>query len=127
MGLVFTAAVAAAAVFPLLERDPARDPAPPDHGPRGTPRQNQALEMLHVEKQRVLRALRDLDFDYDLGKLADDAYASQRNALLRLGVAILHEIDTIEAVIAEQDDRIEAVVAGFRQRETTGAPPDHVL
>ena len=123
IGLVLAAAVAAVALVPLVER---KNTAPGD-GPRGTPRQNQALAMLAAEKQRVLRALRDLDFDYDLGKLADDAYASQRNALLRLGVAILREIDTLHAAIAEQDARVEAAISAFRQRETADPLPEHTL
>ena len=33
---------------------------------------------LYAEKNRVLRAIRDLDFDYDMDKLSDATYAAQR-------------------------------------------------
>ena len=45
---------------------------------RGTARQAQALELLAGEKLRVLREIRDLDFDHDLGKLGDRVYEEQR-------------------------------------------------
>ena len=84
-------------------------------GLRGTTRQNQALETLLAEKRRVLRAIRDLDFDYDLGKLTDDAYASQRINLIHLGIAILKRVDVLEDEIGAQDARIEEALAAFRQ------------
>jgi len=83
----------------------------------GTPRQNRALEILYAEKDRLLRAIRDLDFDYDLGKLADDAYAEQRVLLVRQSVAVMAKIEELENEIAAQQERIEAALAAFRQAQ----------
>lgn len=83
----------------------------------GTRQQNQVLETLHAEKWRVLRAVRDLDFDYDLGKLPDTVYAEQRVYLIRLAVAIMQRLDTLEEAIAEQEVQIEELVASFRHRQ----------
>ena len=64
----------------------------------------------------MLRAIRDLDFDYDLGKLLDSTYAAQRIHLIRLAAAITRRIDSLESEIAAQDAEIEAAVAALRER-----------
>ncbi len=81
----------------------------------GTPRQNRALEILYAEKERLLRAVRDLDFDYDTGKLSDEAYTEQRVLLMRQAAAVVAKIDELEGAIAAQQERIEAALAAFRQ------------
>ncbi|GEM_PF-1164758 len=108
--LVVVSALGFFVVFPLLERDPDT----PRRRVRGTPRQKQALEILTAEKQRVLRSIRDLDFDYDLDKIPYSTYASQRINLFKLAAAITERIDRIEAEIVEQDLRIEAAIAALR-------------
>jgi hypothetical protein len=85
--------------------------------PGGTSQQNRALEVLWGEKQRVLRAIRDLDLDYDMGKLVDDTYASQRVYLIRLYVAISKRIDELQAEVNAQQMRVEAALAAFRQAQ----------
>lgn len=87
---------------------------------RGTARQAQALELLAGEKLRVLREIRDLDFDHDLGKLGDRVYEEQRVYLMRLAAAITQRIDALEGEIAEQEARVEAAVQALRQ--PPGAP-----
>jgi hypothetical protein len=117
LAVVLTGAIAVFALFPLLERQPNH---PTRSGPRGTARQNQTLETLWIEKMRVLRSIRDLDFDYDLDKLTDTAYQTQRMALLRLAAAITVRIDALEAEIAEQEARLEEAVAAFRHSAPRG-------
>lgn len=94
---------------PLLQRDASAYAVR-----RGTPRQAQALELLWSEKQRVLREIRDLDFDYDLGKLGARVYEEQRVYLIRLAVAITQRLDALEGEIAAQEARVEAAVAALR-------------
>lgn len=98
-------------LLPLLQGEPEA----PREGPRGTARQNQALETLWAEKLRVLRSIRDLDFDYDMGKLTDDVYTAQRINLITLGIAIMRRMDELEAEVAAQQARIEEAVAALRQ------------
>ena len=83
----------------------------------GTSQQNRALEVLWNEKQRVLRSIRDLDLDYDMGKLVDDTYASQRVYLIRLYVAISKRIDELQAEVNTQQVRVEAALAAFRKAQ----------
>ena len=81
----------------------------------GTSQQNRALEVLWNEKQRVLRAIRDLDLDYDMGKLVDETYATQRVYLIRLYVAIVKRIDELQVEVNAQQVRVEAALAAFRK------------
>ena len=81
----------------------------------GTSQQNRALDVLWNEKQRVLRSIRDLDLDYDMGKLVDETYASQRVYLIRLYVAIVKRIDELQVEVNAQQVRVEAALAAFRK------------
>jgi hypothetical protein len=101
--------------FPILESLSGPEQDDKRAAPGGTPQQNRALELLGSEKLRVLRAIRDLDFDYDMGKLVDETYVSQRVYLIRVYVAITKKIDELQAEVYAQQARIEAAVAAFRQ------------
>lgn len=113
IAVVLVGTVVFVALLPLLESKPA--PTQKRNSGRGTVRQNQAIEILWDEKMRVLRAIRDLDFDYDMDKLPDSTYAAQRVHLIRLAWAITQRLDELEAEVAVQDARIEEAVAAFRQ------------
>lgn len=113
IAVVLVGTVVFMALLPLLESKPA--PTQKRNSGRGTLRQNQAIEILWDEKTRVLRAIRDLDFDYDMDKLPDSTYAAQRVHLIRLAWAITQRLDELEAEVAVQDARIEEAVAAFRQ------------
>jgi len=112
LAIILTGAVAAFAAFPVLARG--AEESPP-HFPGATPQQRRALETLHAEKARVLRAIRDLDFDYDLGKITDAAYETQRVHLIRTAVAILTRADELEGEVAAQQRRVDELVAGLRR------------
>lgn len=113
IAVLLTGLVGAFVLLPLLRRDP--QPTSLPGRARGTSRQNQALDTLWTEKLRVLRAIRDLDFDYDMDKLNDTTYEAQRIDLLRLAAAITRRIDELEAEIARQDTRLEEMVNAFRR------------
>jgi hypothetical protein len=115
--VVLAGAMIVVAVLPILESR--SDPERGDQraAPGGTTRQNRALELLWSEKLRVLRSIRDLDFDYDMGKLVDETYVSQRVYLVRVYVAIVKKIDELQAEVYAQQARIEAAVAAFRRSQ----------
>lgn len=92
----------------------------PDGVPlRGTARQNRALEIFYAEKSRLLRAIRDLDFDYDMGKLTDAIYTEQRVTLVAQAIALLQRIDALEAEILAQQERVEAALAAYRGKRSS--------
>jgi hypothetical protein len=123
IAVVVTGGVVVFTLMPLL----ARQPGPPGRvaGPRGTTRQNQALETLQAERLRVLRAIRDLDFDFDLNKVPDEVYASQRVYLIRLWAAITLRSDELSAGVADQAAQINAAVRAFRAAQARGSAHEH--
>ncbi len=79
-------------------------------------REHQRSSLL-AERDRVLTALQDLDFDFVLGKVPQEDYPEQRAVLLQSGADVLRKLDqlqpeTVSTGIAE--DRIEAAVAARR-------------
>lgn len=100
---------------PLMERRPRR---PADEGHEAS--------ALMAERDRVINALQELDFDYALGKIPAEDYPVQRAALLQKGADILRQLDSFpspsgrgkrgegtgEGVSAE--DRLELAVAARR-------------
>ncbi|MEB2286856.1 MAG: hypothetical protein OZ934_01975 [Anaerolineae bacterium] len=113
LAVLLTGTLGLFVLLPLLERE--ETPSSGIEGRALPARQRQALETLYAEKGRVLRAIRDLDFDYDMDKLTDTAYAAQRIHLIRLTVAILMRIDELEAEASSQQARVEAAVAATRK------------
>lgn len=112
IAILFAGGMALFVLFPLLNHpDPIEAPA----ARHGSARQKQALETLWTEKMRILRALRDLDFDYDLGKLTTPTYISQRVYLIQVYAAIIQRSDELEADIDRQVARAEAAIAALRQ------------
>lgn len=76
------------------------------------------ISSLLAERDRVLNALQELDFDYSLGKIPVEEYPQQRAALLKNGSDVLRALDEMTAVTSAKDqtaeDRIEAAVAARR-------------
>jgi hypothetical protein len=79
-------------------------------------REHQRSSLL-AERDRILTALQDLDFDFVLGKVPQEDYPEQRAVLLQSGADVLRKLDQMqpEAVSpAGAEDRIEAAVAARR-------------
>ncbi len=114
--IVLGGAMAVAVLFPLLASR-AEEDEKTGAATGATTQQNRALEVLWNEKQRVLRAIRDLDLDYDMGKLVDETYASQRIYLIQLYVAIAKRIDELQVEVNAQQRRVEAALAAFRKAQ----------
>lgn len=75
------------------------------------------LSALLAERDRVLNALLELDFDNALGKIPAEDYPTQRAALSQKGVEILRQLDALtpqKAAAGDAESRIEAVIASRR-------------
>lgn len=55
------------------------------------------LSALMAERDRLINALQELDFDFKLGKIPEDEYPVQRRTLLQKGADILRRIDVFAA------------------------------
>ncbi len=92
----------------------------------GRPRRAVAQETLETsslmaERDRVIAALQELDFDFKLGKVPAEDYPVQRASLLERGADILRKLDALlpatRAALAGQvdpDARIERAAAAGR-------------
>lgn len=72
---------------------------------------------LLAERDRVLTALQELDFDQALGKIPVEDYPEQRTELLKAGADVLRQLDEIEPAGSQggsAEDRIEVAVAQRR-------------
>jgi hypothetical protein len=83
---------------------------------------------LLAERDRVLNALQELEFDHTLGKIPESQYPLQRNNLMRYGAEILRQIDEYEGLPIEStpDDRLEDAIAD-RRTVTAVVDPDDEL
>ncbi len=82
------------------------------------------LEHSHLlaERDRYINALKELDFDYELGKVPEEEYPLQRAGLLKKGADALRQLDEYEgAKSTSAEDRLEAVIAA-RRADATDAP-----
>jgi hypothetical protein len=80
------------------------------------------LSHLMAERDRILNALQELDFDHALGKIPDDDYPPQRAFLLQRGAQVLRSLDEMQAQEVDQDleARIEAAIAARRADAAAG-------
>jgi hypothetical protein len=71
---------------------------------------------LLAERDRVISALQDLEFDHTLGKIPSEDYPTQRAALLQAGADALRQLDELDAASdsATAEDRLEAAVIARR-------------
>lgn len=85
-----------------------------------------ALSPLLAERERILDALAELDFDHELGKVPEDIYPLQRDRLLERGAEVLRQLDEYRksgeatarekrASAALEDDALEAMIAARRK------------
>lgn len=70
------------------------------------------ISAMLAERDRVLRALQELDFDYTLGKIPEEDYPTQRQFLLQKGADVIKKLDEIkgEDQPLDQVQRIEAIL-----------------
>jgi len=74
------------------------------------------LSSLLAERDRILNALQELDFDYTLGKIPSEDYPEQRALLLRQGSNVLRRLDEIQpsGAVDDAEARIETAIAARR-------------
>jgi hypothetical protein len=113
LGAIVLAVAAFAFVMAPLWRRAGRPAEQPAEAPELT-------ELVH-ERDVTLKTLRDLDFDYQLGKLSEEDYQALRAQYAVQGVAILQELDASLGVgSADLEEEIELEVQ--RRRGTSEHP-----
>jgi rubrerythrin len=82
------------------------------------------VSALKAERDRVINALQELDFDFKLGKIPAEDYPAQRAELLKKGSAILRQLDELEPILSSAHDaeaRIEKAAAAKRADASSAA------
>jgi hypothetical protein len=109
---------------PLFERTRLDDLTP------AAAAEDQEHSALLAERDRILTAIQELDFDHTLGKIPAEEYPAQRARLLHHGAEILRRLDTLEAAYApdragapEAEAQLEAALAARRLVGGNGQPP----
>lgn len=74
------------------------------------------LEQLVLHKETVYTAIRDLDFDFQTGKVDDADYRALRRQLEDEAVDVLRHIDVVDP-LATLDDEIERQILVIRQQQ----------
>jgi zinc-ribbon domain len=62
------------------------------------------LSSLLAERERLLSALQELDFDHSLGKIPAEDYPIQRAALLKKGAEVLRQLDALTPIARKRKD-----------------------
>ncbi len=100
--IMLFASVAIVVIWPLLQSQDKTAGEPENHAAPST------LAQLQSQHEAFLISVRDLDFDYQTGKLTEAEYLAQRESLMQRGVDILRQID------AQRSDLIERAVQHAR-------------
>ncbi len=61
------------------------------------------LSMLLAERDRVINALSELDFDHALNKIPEEDYPLRRRQLVQQGAETLRQLDELQGVFASDD------------------------
>jgi len=82
------------------------------------------ISALKAERDRIINALQELDFDFKLGKIPAEDYPEQRAELLKKGSDILRKLDELEPLLASArnaESRIEKAAAAKRADSSSTA------
>ena len=81
---------------------------------------------LLAERDRYINALKELDFDHEMGKVPTEEYPPQRAALLKKGAEALRQLDAYDgAKSTSAEERLEAVIAA-RRADSTSTPVETI-
>jgi len=112
LAAILVSGVAVAYVaWPLLESSPAPVIV-----------ENDRLTDLIGRKDATLTAIKELEFDYNTGKLSDSDYARMDERLRGQAIAYIQQIEKLAPESARMDDRIEAEIAKLRKTGVAPAP-----
>lgn len=112
-------AILIAAVFAFLAY-PLFTPTREENSPSSN-----ALETLIAQRDSAYAAIRDLDFDFQLGKLSESDYRTLRERYKARAASVLQQIDAVSGdVAASADARIEEEVTRRRAAKT---PDEEVI
>lgn len=94
VAIVITLGTVAYLGYPIVRRDRTYAPDQPDG--------LTMVQELRAEKDALLGAIKDLEFDLASGKLSNEDYSAMRSKYEARAIAVLQELDTQEATLQKQ-------------------------
>lgn len=107
LALFVSLAALAYVVLPLLTKQPPLLQVEDDR-----------LTDLLVRKDSALRALKELEFDHQVGKIDAEDYQRFNQRLSRQAITLIQQLEQITPESAALDERLEAEIAQHRQAQT---------
>jgi hypothetical protein len=80
------------------------------------PEREQALERLSFQKETLYTAIRDLDFDFQTGKVDQKDYTELRQHFEGEAIQLLRQIDAVDPLI-ELDKELERQIHALHQQQ----------
>ena len=115
LAVIFAALIAVLAIYyavaPLLQPGPAAQLVEDD----------KLVELLG-RKDSALQAIKDLEFDYRVGKISQEDYQRLDQRLRRQAIILMQQIDKLAPASASLDQELEGMIAHYRQTSPVPAP-----
>jgi len=115
IALLLSGAAIFAVAWPLLKKGPAPVLVEDDR----------LIELLH-RKDQVMTSIKELEFDYHVGKLSEEDYQAYDQRLRRQAIGLIQQIEKVAPEAASLDASLESEI--LRQRKVTSnngaAPPN---
>jgi hypothetical protein len=73
------------------------------------------LTELLTRKDAALQSIKELEFDYQVGKVAPEDYERFNQQLRRQAIGLLQQIEKIAPEVGQLDDAVEAEIARYRK------------
>lgn len=73
-----------------------------------------AVETMQDKLNQIVGAVRDLDFDFDTGKITEKDYVEQRKLMIGRGVSLILQLRTLQ--YSTEDDEVEKLIASYRHQ-----------
>lgn len=115
LALIFSTLALVYVLWPLLKS-----------GPAPVMVENDRLSDLLARKDATLAAIKELEFDYHVGKLSDDDYQRYDQRLRRQAVALIQQIEQIAPESSTVDKELEQEIARRRKATPTQSPTQKV-
>lgn len=120
LALLLSLAALAYVVLPLLTKQPPLLQVEDDR-----------LTDLLARKDNAVRAIKELEFDYQVGKISEEDYQRFNQRLSRQAITLIQQLEKITPESAALDEHLEAAIAERRQAQkpvkaqkmTLSAPP----
>jgi hypothetical protein len=108
-GIIFTAILGVAVAAPLLSQSM-------QTSNRSRSQPSLTTRELEEKLNLLIVSVRDLDFDYDTGKITEEDYIQQRKVLVGRGVSALIQVDAARQRDDVLEHQIETMISDYRHQ-----------